>query len=312
MQLSIQNLGKTYQDGTVALDDFNWELGHGVYGLLGPNGAGKSTLLEVLSLNLMPTVGVVLRDGRDVQRRANGYRRVLGYLPQDYGFYPKLRIRQFLGYMGRLHGLHGRRLRRRIGEVLEVVGLVRERGRKIKTLSGGMRQRLAIAQALLHEPELLVIDEPTTGLDPAERVAFRNTLFDLGPTCGILLSTHIVKDVEFCCHQMTLLFGGRQRFTGQPVEFVRRVEGRVFEVELPRERFEAFAQDHLVIATRERENSVRVRVVTPVGADGIGEVPGARPVRPNLEDAYVDFMRECRTEDGADVDLREIVLEQAE
>ncbi|HUT23556.1 MAG TPA: ATP-binding cassette domain-containing protein [Sumerlaeia bacterium] len=300
MEISIQHLRKVYQDGKVALDDFNWEMDRGVFGLLGPNGAGKSTLLEILSLNLMPTAGRVLWRGESIQKHPHRFRRALGYLPQVYGFYPELTANQFLEYMARLHGLHGRRLRRRIVEVLEMVNLGAERKRKVKTLSGGMRQRLAIAQALAHSPEILVIDEPTTGLDPGERVAFRNMLFDLGRSCAILLSTHIVKDVEFSCHHMTMLHSGIQRFTGRPVDFITRVEGRVFEVTVPFQDFEEFSKSHGVIAIQERREEIDVRFIAPEKESGAvrlrsGHLP--RPVGANLEDAYVDFIRELQEEE---------------
>jgi ABC-2 type transport system ATP-binding protein len=295
MVLSIQHLSKTYQDGKKAVADFNWEIERGVYGLLGPNGAGKSTLLEILSLNLMPTSGAVLWDGWNVQKHATAFRRALGYLPQTYGFYPELTARQMLGYLGRLHGLYGRHLRNRMNEVLEVLNLTAVRNRKIKTYSGGTRQRLAIAQALLHEPQLLVIDEPTTGLDPSERVFFRNLLFDLGKVCVVLLSTHIVKDVEFTCHAMTLLYGGEQRFTGLPADFIRRVEGRVFEREVPLADFKDYCRERCIIAIREKPGTVVVRHVTrqrPSCAED-GDA-----VRPNLEDAYVDFVGERQGEES--------------
>lgn len=288
MGLSIRNLRKTYQDGKQAVVDFNWELERGVYGLLGPNGAGKSTVLEILSLNLMPTGGTILWDGRDILKRPTAFRRALGYLPQNYGFYPELTARQMLDYFGRLNGLRGRQLRKRIDEVFEILGLKDVRNRKIKTFSGGTRQRLAIAQALLHEPQLLVVDEPTTGLDPGERVAFRNLLFDLGRTCVVLLSTHIVKDVEFTCHEMTLLYGGAQRFTGPPSDFLTGLDGRVFEKAVGLDDFDAYCRARSVIAIREGADCI---VVRHVESDGAGGPDSGEAVKPNLEDAYVDFVR---------------------
>jgi len=289
IRLKFSQLSKVYQDGTRALTDFNWELGNGVFGLLGPNGAGKSTLLEILSLHLMPSSGKIFWNGWDIQKKALKFRRIIGYLPQNYGFYPELKATHILRYLGRLNGLHGKKLERRVEEVLEIVGLTEVRKRKVKGYSGGMRQRLAIAQSLVHSPRLLVVDEPTTGLDPGERVAFRNMLFDLGRSCVVLLSTHIVKDVEFSCHQMTLLYGGLQYFAGQPVDFVKRVQGRVFELDVPLGVFEDFSQKHHVIAIQESGERVSVRFIV---GNGEGVTQGASPVTPNLEDAYVDFIRE--------------------
>ena len=296
MRLKIEQLTKIYQDGKVALSDFCLELDHGVFGLLGPNGAGKSTLLEILSLGLMPTRGKITWEGRDIHAHPTHYRRILGYLPQTYGFYGELKAQTFLEYIGKLFGLHGRALRTRIDECLERVNLTEVRRRKIKSFSGGMRQRLAIAQALVGGPQLLVIDEPTTGLDPGERVAFRNMIFDLGRSRVIILSTHIVKDVEFSCHGMTLLYGGRQRYIGEPPGFMDGVRGRVFEVELPFERFDAFAAAHHVVAIHEHGEWVNVRYITPGAAT---DVPGALPAHPNLEDAYVDFIRARQREEEA-------------
>ncbi|OPZ09236.1 MAG: putative ABC transporter ATP-binding protein YxlF [candidate division BRC1 bacterium ADurb.BinA292] len=296
MSLRIEQLRKVYSDGKVALHGLDLELAPGVFGLLGPNGAGKSTLLEILSLNLMPTSGRVLWDGRDIHRQPNAYRRILGYLPQSYGFYPELTVRAFLHYMGGLYGLGGRRLRRRIAECLELVGLSAELRKKTKALSGGMRQRLAIAHALLHEPKLLIVDEPTTGLDPAERVAFRNLLFDLGRSATVILSTHIVKDVEFTCHRMMLLYDGRARFLGPPADFIERVRGRVLLTEIPAREFESFSRAHDVVAIQERGDRMEVRFLNGAPATDQGSPPGVRPAAPNLEDAYVDFIRERRDE----------------
>jgi len=293
--LAIQNLSKIYQDGKAALTDFNWELSRGVFGLLGPNGAGKSTLLEILSLNLMPSSGRVFWQGKNIQKIPLMYRAALGYLPQNYGFYPELKALHILKYLGTLGGLHGNILKERMDEILEIVGLKAEAHRKVKGFSGGMRQRLAIAQALLHKPALLIVDEPTTGLDPAERVAFRNLLFELGQECIVLLSTHIVKDVEFSCHQMTLLYGGAQRFTGQPALFLERMKDRVFEVDVPFQQFEEFSRGHTVIAIREMATTISVRFILKNGDSP--DLAGCRPVCPNLEDAYVDFIGERRTEE---------------
>jgi ABC-type multidrug transport system ATPase subunit len=298
MRLSIQNLRKVYQDGKVALDDFNLEINAGVIGLLGPNGAGKSTFLEILSLNLMPTAGRILWEGRDVHAHPRAFRQAMGYLPQTYGFYGELKARVFLEYMGKLCGLHGRALRQRVGEVLALVNMEEFTRRRIKGFSGGMRQRLAIAQALVHDPQLLVIDEPTTGLDPGERVAFRNMLFDLGQKCIVLLSTHIVKDVEFSCQQMAVLYGGTQRFTGPPVEFMGRAAGRVWEVTIPLAAFDAFASGHQVVSIHEHGGAIDVRFIT---AEVRTDVAGARNAAVNLEDAYVDFIRERRAEEDADM-----------
>jgi ABC-2 type transport system ATP-binding protein len=298
-RLVMENLKKVYQDGNVALDNFNWELDNGVYGLLGPNGAGKSTLLEIISQNLMPTEGRIMWDGFDIQKNPGKFRQILGYLPQNYGFYPELKIRHILNYLGGLHGLHGKVLKKKIHETLELVNMEDQQKRKIKTLSGGMRQRLAIAQAILHSPKLLVIDEPTTGLDPGERIAFRNLLFDLGKKSIIFLSTHIVKDVEFSCHEMTLLYSGKQRFTGRPVDFIKRVEGRVHTIEIQKSDFEEYSKRHQVIAIQEKADKVEIRFIIP---DLSIRISGTKPASVNLEDAYVDFINEKKKEEEPETD----------
>ena len=310
MKLSIQQLNKTYQDGKEALRDLNLELDNGVFGLLGPNGAGKSTLLEILSLNLMPTSGRILWEGRDIHANPRAFRQILGYLPQTYGLYPELTARQFMKYMGGLFGLHGRRLRARIDECLELTHLGHVARRKIKSFSGGMRQRLAIAQSLINTPAFLIIDEPTTGLDPSERVAFRNMLFDLGHSCVVLLSTHIVKDVEFTCHRMMLLYGGAECYLGQPSGFMGRVHGRVFVVERPLDEFKAFTATHTVVAIHQQGDRVQIRYITP-GHDE--QEPGSQPADINLEDAYLDFIREQKTTQAPETtaDIEGLVEEES-
>ncbi|MDQ1286621.1 MAG: type transport system ATP-binding protein [Actinomycetota bacterium] len=236
MQIAISGLTKTFRNGTgfgnttVALDGIDLTVTHGVHGLLGTNGAGKTTLLRILAGLLRPTAGRVLIGGNDLStssgRRA--VRRCLGYLPQDVGVYPELTARQFLDYVALLKGLDDRSARRRrVSEMLEVVGLTPEAGQALKGFSGGMRRRVGIAQALLTDPRLLIVDEPTTGLDPVERIRFRTLLARLAGRRTVLLSTHIVEDVAQTCTDLTVLDKGRVRFRGTAADLVARGAGQV-------------------------------------------------------------------------------------
>jgi ABC-type multidrug transport system ATPase subunit len=282
-RLVIEHLHKVYTNGVVALDDLSLELGHGVFGLLGPNGAGKTTLMEILATLLLPSAGRIRFDGIDLLRKPQRIRPLLGYLPQTFGLYPNLTIGQFLGLMGRLYGLGGRRLRARIDEVLERVNLVRLRKRPMRSLSGGEQRRTGIAQALLNEPQLLIVDEPTSGLDPQERLHFRNLLFDLGRKRVVILSTHLVKDVEFSCNDMIVLHHGQAIYRGAPLDLVGRAEGRTWEFAVAPGEFDTVRERFQLVTIRETgEGFYRARVV--------GDEPPlaqAEAVEPNLEDAYV-------------------------
>jgi len=282
-RLVIERLRKVYSNGFVALDDVSLAIGEGVVGLLGPNGAGKTTLIEILATLLEPTAGRVTFDGADLLRRPQRIRRFLGYLPQTFGLYPNLTVAQFLRFAGGLCGLGGQRLRRRIGEVGAMVRIEHLAGRALRGLSGGEQRRLGIAQALLNNPRLLVVDEPTSGLDPQERLHFRNLLFDLGRGRVVILSTHLVKDVEFSCSDMIVLHRGRVLFRGIPSELVAMASDRTWEFDIgPGEFDRAHERFHLVTFIEDESGSFRARVV----AEG-PPAEGARKVEPNLEDAYI-------------------------
>jgi ABC-type multidrug transport system ATPase subunit len=208
MNLRIHHLSKQYRRGFWGLRGFDLELGAGVVGLLGPNGAGKSTLMRMLATITQPTEGTIHWDGVDIAKSPNTLRAVLGYLPQDFGVYPHLTGIEFLQYMAAIKGLDGQSARRRIGELLQVVNLTDASKRPLGDYSGGMKQRLGIAQALLNDPQLLIVDEPTAGLDPEERVRFRNLLSDLSGKRIIMLSTHIVSDVEAIATDIVILNKG--------------------------------------------------------------------------------------------------------
>src|SRR3954469_2308766 len=233
MRLSIQNVGKRYRGGVQALQDLSLDLGPGVLGLLGPNGAGKSTLMRILATITKPTEGRALWNGTDIARSPNELRSGLGYLPQDFGVYPNLNAVEFLEYMAAVKGLDAAAARRRIDELLVLVNLTEARQRPLARYSGGMKQRIGIAQALLNDPQLLIVDEPTVGLDPEERVRFRNLLSDLSGERIVILSTHIVSEVEATATDIAMADRGRLLAHCPPEDLLASVEGRVWETVVP-------------------------------------------------------------------------------
>jgi ABC-2 type transport system ATP-binding protein len=280
--LTIRGLGKRYPGGTVGLSDFTLEAGEGVLGLLGPNGAGKTTLLSILATVTRPTSGAFLWEGGDAVADPLPLRRVLGYLPQDFGVYGRLTAREFLRYLGRLKGLAGKELESRVLEMLEVVNLHGAADRRLGAFSGGMRQRVGIAQALLGDPKLLVVDEPTVGLDPEERVRFRNLLAEIAHGRLVILSTHIVSDVEAVASRIVVMRSGRLVADASPEELLSRATGKVFSAVVPSSEL-ARAQSAVHVSSLvRRADGVHVRFVAETAS-----LPGARPVEPSLEDAYL-------------------------
>ncbi|MDQ7793325.1 MAG: ABC transporter ATP-binding protein [bacterium] len=283
----IRNVSKVYRGGVKALDGVSLSVGKGMFGLLGPNGAGKSTLLRLVATLDTPTAGQVTVGGLDCRKHPGEVRRRLGYLPQAFAAFRRLTALEFLDYVGLLKGLDNPRRGREIGELVEQVGLARAARARIGTFSGGMLQRLGIAQALLGSPPLLIVDEPTAGLDPEERVRFRNLLADLGQDRTVVLSTHIVADVERACGDLALLFEGRVAFQGPPLTLAERASGRVWEVATDREGYERVRLSHQVVASRAAaDGGFLLRVVgdkTPPGE--------VRAATPTVEDGYLATIR---------------------
>jgi ABC-type multidrug transport system ATPase subunit len=284
LELSIEGVSKSYPGRGLALDGFSLRLGPGVVGLLGPNGAGKSTLMRILATLTRPSAGTVLWNGVDVARNPDALRSVLGYLPQDFGVYPHLSAVEFLGYLAALKGLSPPKARLRIDELLNALNLWDARDVPLGEYSGGMRQRVGIAQALLNDPELLIIDEPTVGLDPEERVRFRNLVAELAGQRIVLLSTHIVSDVEATAARIAILHRGRLVAEGTPETLLEAVQGRVWEWLVPADEAAAVRARLLVTSTLRRPEGVQLRAVS----DG-PPAPGARAVAPTLEDAYLQL-----------------------
>ena len=287
MNISIQGLHKQYPNGNQALKDVNLEIKEGMFGLLGPNGAGKSSLIRILVTLMKPSSGKVVVNGHDVTKNRAYVRSMLGYLPQDFTFFSNLKTYEFLDYAARLAGMNSRRKRNEaVDRLLEDVGLFDVRSRKAGKLSGGMKRRLGIAQALINDPQIIIVDEPTTGLDPEERIRFRNLLARLGSQdVSIILSTHIVADISSMCEHMALLNKGEIAFSGPPDELIRQAKGHVWSIYAAEKEYLEVNQKYEVVATVMMKEGWKITVV----AD---EVVGyeAEPIQPNLEHAYVYFV----------------------
>jgi ABC-type multidrug transport system ATPase subunit len=293
VELVINGLGKRYRGDRWGLKGFDLTLAPGVAGLLGPNGAGKSTLMRMLATVTKPTEGSIAWNGEDVVRHPDGLRRVIGYLPQDFGTYPNLNPEEFLAYIAAAKGLERKAAARRIDLLLDLVNLADVRRRPLGGFSGGMRQRIGIAQALLNDPKLLIVDEPTAGLDPEERVRFRNLLSDLSGERIILLSTHVVSDVEAVATDLVLIANGRLLRRATPEALLASMDGRVWNHVVSSHELQTFRESHLVSGLIRRADGVHVRVVSerPPG-------PGSSPLAPSLEDAYLDALRRAGETNG--------------
>ncbi len=285
MRLVIDGVGKRYRGGVWGLRSFSLELGPGVLGLLGPNGAGKSTLMRILATVTRPTEGRVTWDGMDLRHRPNAVREVLGYLPQDFGVYPHLSAVEFLEYLAAVKGVPARLSRQRIPELLALVRLTDVQRRPLGGYSGGMRQRLGIAQALLNDPQLLIVDEPTAGLDPEERVRFRNLLSELSGDRIVILSTHIVSDVEAVAGTIAIINQGRLLCSADASDLLAHVEGKVWECMVSDQDLAGVKQRYVTSGSLRRDGAVQVRLISDVAPPG-----DARPVPPTLEDAYLSLV----------------------
>ena len=289
MDITVEQLTKVYRGGIHALDGIDLRIGTGTFGLLGPNGAGKTTLMRVLVTLIQPSSGRVtiggysLHDGQGKQ----AVKKVLGYLPQELGLYPDLTAAEFVDYAAILKGLREPVARkRRVLEILEIVGLSADRNRKLKTFSGGMKRRVGIAQAIVNDPQVIVVDEPTAGLDPEERIRFRNLLTRLGRDRTVLLSTHIVEDIAQSCRQVAVQAKGRILFTGTVSELARQASGFVWQVR--RESGEPTPDETQVIGMSHNGTHIDYRVISETNPDPATLL---RPVEPTLEDGYMWLMR---------------------
>ena len=283
--LVLDDVSFAYGRGPAVNRSLNLALGPGIVGLLGPNGAGKSTLMRMLATLARPRSGRILWHGTDIAREPDVLRTTLGYLPQDFGVYPALSAREFLAFLAAVKGVPARATADRVDECLAQVGLLDVADRALAGYSGGMRQRVGIAQALLNDPQLLVVDEPTVGLDPAERLRFRHLLTELADERLVLLSTHIVSDVEASAASLVVLQGGRIVFDGTPQALVAGARGRAWDWSIEPSQLAAARKAFIVSQSMHRGDRVQLRVL---GARAPGA--GALAVEPTLEDAYTDLL----------------------
>lgn len=282
MELSIEHISKQFKD-IKAVDDVSLLITPGVWGLLGANGAGKTTLMRMIAGIMKPTAGTIRYDGIPIGELKERYRDIFGYLPQEFGFYPEFTVKDYLKYVAVLKGLTERDSRRRIDELLEQLTLSHVRNKKIIKLSGGMKRRVGIAQALLNEPEVLILDEPTSGLDPGERVRFRNLLSEFAHDRIVLISTHIVPDVEHIATQNVVMKGGKLLAGGTTEELVELVRGKVWTARIPMDSLAEYEHRLPVVNIRNEDDgqiSIRYLAEQPCTDD-------SRPAAPHLEDLYL-------------------------
>jgi len=287
MKIEIKGLNKVYPNGNHALKDVNMTIENGMFGLLGPNGAGKSSLMRILVTLAKPTSGQILVNGLDLQKNRKEIRSMLGYLPQDFRFFAKLRTYEFLDYIARLAGMNKSSIRKEaIEKMLEEVGLYEARNRYANNLSGGMKRRLGIAQALIGDPQIIIVDEPTTGLDPEERIRFRNLLTRISERdVVIILSTHIVGDISSTCTDMALMNKGLLAFKGSPEELINQARNNVWRIDATDTEYHEIQDKYPIISSIPSEDGWEVQVVSK----SINGYKGEQ-IEPNLEHAYVNFM----------------------
>ena len=281
MKLNIQHISKRYHKEKFGLKDYSLNIENGILGLLGPNGAGKSTLMKIIATISRPTDGSIELDGHDLLQDPDYIRKMLGYLPQDFGVYANLNAYEFLEYIAAMKGVGGPNLRKRIEALLEGVNLIESAKLPIGTYSGGMKQRIGIAQALLNDPKVLIFDEPTVGLDPEERMRFRNLIADLAQTSIIILSSHIVSDIETIADEVAIMKGGMLLTKGTQNDVIAQVAGKVFETTLDQGQFGDFKNKHLVVNTNRQKDNVWIRYISN------NPESNSVPAQASLEDAYL-------------------------
>lgn len=286
--MELRTVGLTKKFGCkTAVDDLDLTLINGVYGLLGANGAGKTTLMRLLCNIQKPTSGKILLNGKNIEGMGERHRALLGYLPQHFGYYPEFSALDFLLYVSALKGLSENRAQKKSKELLEAVGLSKESGHKIKTFSGGMKQRLGIAQAMLNDPHILILDEPTAGLDPKERVRFRNLISAFAKDRIVILSTHIVSDVEFIAEEIVMMKAGRVLHFGNPQAITSEINGRVWECTVPTAYAEQYAVNYNVSNLRNiSEHQTTLRIISEHPP-----IKNALRVEPTLEDLYLFYFK---------------------
>lgn len=283
MKLALERLSKQFKN-KIAVEDVSTVLTEGIYGFLGANGAGKTTLIQMICGIVEPTAGEVKLDGKNTISMGEDFRDLLGYLPQEFGYTPGFTAKDFMLYISSIKGLEPRFARKRTEELLRLVNLEDEANHKVRTFSGGMKRRLGIAQALLNDPRILILDEPTAGLDPKERVYFRNLISGMSRDRIIIISTHIVSDIEYISDRILVMKKGRFILDGPAEELVREVDGGVWECAVPWKEWPEFEQEQCIVNAHNRDHVVEARVVSR-------KMPreGARMVEPTLEDLYLEY-----------------------
>ncbi len=295
MELRMQNLTKEFGDFT-AVDHLNFTMENGVYGLLGVNGAGKTTLMKMLCTLLSPTSGEITCNGREILGMGADYRRILGYLPQEFGFYPEFTVQDYLSYIAALKGLRPVVAKRRVQELIEKTGLKKAAKKKMKKLSGGMKRRAGIAQAMLNNPKILVLDEPTAGLDPNERIRFRNLISELAEDRLVLLSTHIVSDVEYIANQILLMRNGQIVLAGEAQELIDSMEEGVFSLYARKNDISRLMKKYKVSNLKTEHDGVELRIIA-----GKQPSPDAVRVDANLEDVFLYYFGEKAGEEIVEI-----------
>lgn len=286
--ITVSQLSRTYGRKVQALRGVDLEIGPGLFGLVGPNGAGKTTLMRILAGLLRPSTGKAIVLGHDVttRRGKQAVKSVLGYLPQELGLYPDLSALEFLEYVALLKGVTDSTKRKtQLAEVLDLVGLSRDAKRRLKTFSGGMKRRVGVAQALLGEPQLLIVDEPTSGLDPEERVRLRNLLSEMAQRCTVILSTHIVEDINQSCNDLAVIDAGKVLFRGSPSALIDEVRGKVWSLTTSGEKP---GSEMTVVSTLRAQKGMQYRLVGPKPAGG-----SVSRLEPSLEDGYLWLMQQA-------------------
>ncbi|HEU0136429.1 MAG TPA: ABC transporter ATP-binding protein [Flavobacterium sp.] len=283
MKLQITGLSKTYKNGVKALDNLNLEIGSGMFGLLGPNGAGKSSLMRTIATLQKPDSGSIEFDGINILENNIALRKVLGYLPQEFGVYPNMSAEKLLDYFAQLKGISSKSERKElVKKVLEVTNLYDQREKSVSGYSGGMKQRFGIAQLLLNNPKLIIVDEPTAGLDPAERHRFLNVLREIGTNHTVIFSTHIVDDVKELCHTMAILNGGKILAQGTPEQAVATLQGLIWTKTIDRAELETYEREMNVISSKyNQDNTLNIKVYKESSPDETFV-----SAQPQLEDVY--------------------------
>ena len=282
MKLNIDNISKTYPNGVQALKNVSIEIGNGIFGLLGPNGAGKSTLMRTIAALQDADSGTIMLGDVDVEKDKQGLREMLGYLPQEFGVYPKVSAIDLLDHMAVMKGISDARMRKeQVDSLLYQVNLWESKDQKLGTFSGGMKQRFGIAQALLGDPKIIIVDEPTAGLDPMQRNRFHNLLSEIGENVVVILSTHIVDDVSDLCNDMAIILNGELKLAGKPLELIKKLEQKVWQGLVEKDVAESLKDDERLISSRLYMGKVKVRLLS-----NVEPINGFTLNEPEIEDLY--------------------------